>query len=100
MFKTLYRCARTTARHETDPAAQSRLAYLEHLAGRGSTLHTLRATAGVIFRSAVCMNLDDTSPIERTAVEEAAKAWANRRYRNATAKGAEQTERQSQFRFG
>jgi hypothetical protein len=46
------------------------------------------------------MNLDDTSPIERTAVEEAAKAWANRRYRNAMAKGAEQTERQSQFRFG
>jgi hypothetical protein len=28
MFKTLYRCARTAARHETGPAAQSRLAYL------------------------------------------------------------------------
>jgi len=34
MFKTLYHCDRTAARHETGPAAQSRLAYLEHLACR------------------------------------------------------------------
>ena len=74
MFKTLYRCARTAARHETGPAAQSRLAYLEHLAAGGSTLHTLRATAGVIFRSAVYMNLDDSCPVARAAVEEAARA--------------------------
>jgi len=39
MFKTLYRCARTAARHENGPAARSRLAYLEHLAAGGSTLH-------------------------------------------------------------
>jgi hypothetical protein len=32
MFATLYRCARTAARHENGPAAQSRFAYLEHLA--------------------------------------------------------------------
>jgi integrase/recombinase XerD len=94
MFKTLYRCARTAARHENGPAARSRLAYLEHLAAGGSTLHTLRATAGVIFRSAVYMNLDDSSPIESAAVEKAAKAWAHRPYRNTMAKGPEQTERE------
>jgi hypothetical protein len=37
MFKTLYRCARTAARHENGPAARSRLAYLEHLAAGGAT---------------------------------------------------------------
>jgi hypothetical protein len=42
MFKTLYRCARTAARHENGPAARSRLAYLEHLAAGGATLHCLR----------------------------------------------------------
>jgi integrase/recombinase XerD len=94
MFKTLYRCARTAARHESGPAAKSRLAYLEHLAAGGSTLHTLRATAGVIFRSAVYMNLDESSPVERAAVEEAASAWAHRHYRNTMAKGPEQTERE------
>ena len=61
MFKTLYRCARTAARHEDGPAARSRLAYLEHLAASGATLHCLRANAGVLYRAAVCMNLDDTS---------------------------------------
>jgi integrase/recombinase XerD len=94
MFKTLYRCARTAARHESGPAAKSRLAYLEHLAAGGSTLHTLRATAGVIFRSAVYMNLDESSPVERAAVEEAASAWAHRHYQNTMAKGPEQTERE------
>ena len=60
MFKTLYRCARTATRHETGPAAQSRLAYLEHLAAGGATMHCLRANAGVLYRAAACMNLDDT----------------------------------------
>lgn len=81
-------------RHETGPAAQSRLAYLEHLAASRATLHSLRANAIVIYGSAVCMNLDDTSPVERTAVEQAAKAWANRRYRNTMAEGPEQTEKE------
>src|ERR1700735_2572150 len=94
MFTTLYRCARTAARHASGPAAQSRLAYLEHLAAGGSTLHTLRATAGVIFRSAGYMNLDDSSPVESAAVEKAAKAWAHRPYLNTMAKGPEQTERE------
>lgn len=86
MFKTLYRCARTAARHESGPAAKSRLAYLEHLAAGGATLHSLRANAGVIYRSAVYMNLDESSPVERAAVEEAARAWAHRHYRNTMAK--------------
>jgi hypothetical protein len=45
MFKTLYRCARTVARHESGPAAQSRLEYLAHLSAGGATLHSLRANA-------------------------------------------------------
>jgi hypothetical protein len=94
MFKTLYRCRRTVTRHECGPAAKSRLAYLEHLAAGGATVHSLRATAGVIYRAAVCMNLDDTSPVERVAVEEAAKVWAHRAYLNTMAKGPEGTERE------
>jgi hypothetical protein len=65
MFKTLYRCVRTAARHENGPAARSRLAYLENLAAGGATLHCLRANAGVLYRAAVCMNLDDI--ISRTS---------------------------------
>jgi hypothetical protein len=76
MFKTLYRCARTAARHETGPAAQSRLAYLEPLATGGATLHCLRANAGVLSRAATYMNLDDTSLVERAAVEKATTEWA------------------------
>jgi hypothetical protein len=64
------------------------------LAAGGATLHSLRANAGVIYRSAVYMNLDDSSPVERAAVEKAAKAWAHRPYRNTMAKGPEQTERE------
>ena len=97
MFKTLYRCARTAARHENGPAARSRVAYLEHLAAGGATLHCLRANAGVLYRAAVCMNLDDASPVERTAVESAARDWAHRRYFNAMTSGPEGTEKE--FRY-
>ena len=97
MFKTLYRCARTAARHENGPAARSRVAYLEHLVAGRATLHCLRANAGVLYRAAVCMNLDDTSPVERTAVESAARDWAHRRYFNAMASGPEGTEKE--FRY-
>ena len=45
---------------------------MEHLAAGGSTRHTLRATAGVIYRSAVYMNLDENSSVEHAEVEEAA----------------------------
>src|SRR5271163_4663416 len=61
MFKTLYRCARTAARHENGPAARSRLAYLEHLAAGGATLHCLRANAGVLYRAAGYYAANDTN---------------------------------------
>ena len=97
MFRTLYRCGRTVARHENGPAARSRLAYLEYLAEGGSTLHCLRANAGVLYRAAVCMNLDDTSLVERAAVEKAATEWAHRKFLNAMASSPEPTEKE--FRY-
>lgn len=97
MFKTLYRCARTAARHESGPAAASRLAYLEHLAAGGATLHCLRANAGVLYRAAVCMNLDDTSLVQRAAVEKAATEWAHRKFLNAMASSPDPTEKE--FRY-
>jgi hypothetical protein len=66
VFKTLYRCARMTARHENGPPALSRLAYLKHLAAGGATLDRLRANACVLYRAAVCMSVNDTSPVEPT----------------------------------
>jgi integrase/recombinase XerD len=94
MFTTLYRCASTASRHENGPAAKSRLAYLEHLAAGGATQHSLRARAGVLYRAAVHMNLDDTSPVKQESVEEAARAWAHRPYLNTMAKGTYKTERE------
>jgi hypothetical protein len=48
-------------------------------------LCTACANAGVLYRAAVCMRLDDTSPVERAAVESAARDWAHRQYLNAMA---------------
>lgn len=45
MFKTLYRCARTAARHENGPAARSRLA---HLRKNGRTRHGIDSMAHTI----------------------------------------------------
>jgi hypothetical protein len=39
----------------------------DHLPGTprcGRCLHSLRANARVLYRAAVCMNVDDTSPVE------------------------------------
>jgi hypothetical protein len=47
MFKPLYRCPRTVARHENGPLHESRLRYLEHLAAQGAALHTITAAAGM-----------------------------------------------------
>jgi hypothetical protein len=58
MFKTLYRCLRTIARHENGPIYESRRIYLEHLAAQGSSHKTLRVVAEVIYRAAVYMRLD------------------------------------------
>ena len=50
MFKTLYRCPRTVARHENGPLHESRSRYLVHLAAQGAALHTLRGAAGDVYK--------------------------------------------------
>ena len=92
MFKTLHRCPRTVARHENGPLHESRLRYLEHLAAQGAALHTITAAAGIIYRAAIWMKLDESGPVERKDVERAAERWAHRSYRNASSHGPEQTE--------
>lgn len=94
MFKTLYCCPRTVARHESGPLHESRRRYLEHLAAQGAALHTLRGAAGIIYRTAIWMNLDESSPVERKEVERAAKRWAHRSYRNASCRGPQQTDKE------
>ena len=94
MFKTLYRCPRTIARHENGPLADSRRLYLEHLAAQGAALHTIRAAAGTIYRATTLMKLDESGPVERKDVERAAKRWAHRWYRNASSRGPEQTDKE------
>ena len=92
MFKPLYRCPRTVARHENGPLHESRLRYLEHLAAQGAALHTITAAAGIIYSAAIWMNLDESGPVERKDVERAAERWAHRSYRNASSHGPEQTD--------
>ena len=94
MFNTLYRCARTVARHENAPLAESRRRYLEYLAAQGAAIHTIRAAAVVIYRATILMKLDESSPVERKEVERAAKRWAHRWYRNASSRGPDQTDKE------
>ncbi len=94
MFNTLYRCPLTIARHENGPLAESRRRYLEHLAAQGAAFHTIKDAAGVIYRSAIWMKLDESSPVERKDVEQAAKRWAHRSYRNASCRGPQQTDKE------
>jgi hypothetical protein len=68
------------------------LAELEPLARADARRHSLRAGAGVIDGYAVSMHLDQSSPVECAAVEQAARAWPHRHDRTM-AKGAEQTKR-------
>jgi hypothetical protein len=82
MFNILYRCPRTVACHENGPLHESRRRYLEQVAAQGAALHTLRGAAGIIYRAAIWMKLDESSPVERKEVERAAKRWAHRSYRN------------------
>ena len=89
MFKTLYRCSRTIARHENGPLYESRRKYLEHLAAQGSSLKTLRVAAEVIYRAAVHMRLDSSTQVEHSEVEHAAKDWATRPYGNGNQIGPE-----------
>ena len=94
MFNILYRCPRTVARHQNGPLHESRRCYLEHLSAQGAALHTLRAAAGIIYRASIWMRLDESSPVERKAVERAAKRWAHRSYRNASCRGPEETDKE------
>ena len=94
MFKTLYRCPRTVARHENGPLQESRRRYLEHLAAQGAALHTLRGAAGIIYRAAIWMKLDESGPVERKEVERAAKRWSHRSYRNASCRCPQQTDKE------
>ena len=94
MFKTLYRCPRTVARHENGPLQESRRRYLEHLAAQGAALHTLRGAAGIIYRAAIWMKLDESGPVERKEVERAAKRWSHRSYRNASCRCPQETDKE------
>jgi integrase/recombinase XerD len=94
MFNILYRCPRTIARHENGPLHESRRSYLEHLSAQGAALHTLRGAARIIYRAAVWMKLDESSPVERKEIERAAKRWAHRSYRNASCRGPQQTDKE------
>ena len=64
MFKTLYCCPRTIARHENGPLCESRRAYLEHLAAQGSSRKTLRVAAEFTYCAAVHVGLDPSSPVD------------------------------------
>ena len=90
----LVSCPRTVARHENGPLHESRRRYPEHLSAEGAALHTLRGAAGIIYRAAIWMKLDESSPVERKEVELAAKRWAHRSYRNASCRGPELTEKE------
>ena len=94
MFTNLYQCPGRIARHESRPLYESRRRYLEHLAARGAALHTLRGAAGIIYRAAIWMKLDESSPVERKEIERAAKRWAHRSYRNASCRGPQQTDKE------
>ena len=80
MFNTLYRCPRAIARHENGPLRESRVRYLEHLVAEGAAVSTVRRAAELMYRAAISMDLDESSPVERTEIERAAQEWANRPY--------------------
>ena len=94
MFKTLYSCPLTITRHENGPLHESRRLYLEHLAKEGASRSMLLRASGVMYRAAVRMNLDESSPVEQTAVAAAAKEWANRRDGNPNRRSAAPAERE------
>jgi len=63
MFKTLYSCPLTVARHENGPLHESRRRYLDHLAKEGASRSMLLRASGVMYRAAVRMNLDEFSTV-------------------------------------
>lgn len=93
MFKAIYSCSLTVARHEDGPLHESRRRYLEHLANEGASRSMLVHASGVMYRAAMRMKLDESSPVEETAVTRAAKKWANRPNGNPNRLVAKYTER-------
>lgn len=94
MFRTIYSCPLTVARHENGPLYESRRRYLEHLNKEGASRSMLLRASGVMYRAAVRMKLDEASPVEETAVARAAKQWANRTNGNPNRCVARYTERE------
>ncbi len=94
MFKTLYSCPLTVTRHENGPLHESRRRYLEHLAKEGASRSMLLRASGVMYRAAVRMNLDDSSPVEQSTVATAAKEWATRRDGNPNQRSTKPAERE------
>src|SRR5258708_26379186 len=96
MFKALYSCSLTVARHEKGPLHEARRRYLDHLAKEGASRAMLLRASGVMYRAAVRMNLDEFSAVEQSAVASAAKEWANRKDGNPNRRVAKHTEREFQ----
>ena len=94
MFTTVYRCPCTIARHENGPLAESRRRYLSSWLPREPRSIQSGAAAGIIDRATIMMELDESSPVERKDVERAAKRWAQRWYRNASSRWADQTDKE------
>jgi len=96
MFKTLYSCPLTVTRHENGPLHEARRRYLDHLAKQGASRSMLLRASGVMYRAAVRMHLDESSPVDENAVLVAAKEWANRKDGNPNRRVARYTEREFQ----
>jgi integrase/recombinase XerD len=94
MFKAIYSCPLTVARHENGPLHESRRRYLEHLSKEGASRSMLLRASAVMYRAAVRMKLDESSPVAEAAVAKAAKEWANRSDGNPNRRVAKYTERE------
>jgi len=93
MFKTLYSCPLTVARHENGPLHESRRRYLDHLAKEGASRSMLLRASAVMYQAAVRMKLDESGPVEETAVAMAAHEWASRENGNPNRRVVRHTER-------
>src|SRR5450432_686292 len=94
MFKAIYSCPLTVARHENGPLHESRRRYLEHLSKEGASRSMLLRASAVMYRAAVRMELDESGPVAEAAVAKAAKEWANRSDGNPNRRVAKYTERE------
>lgn len=81
MLNKLFTRPDTIVHHQTAPLAKERLAYLNHLASRGSALSSLRQTAPYLLRIMDRLHLDEPPDrmISVAEIEQAANQWARRR---------------------